>query len=73
MLESYKDHIKQDSNFYDKLSSLQNYLERHPSIEQQISKKGEIVFYSTDMPDNFSETASLFWGEKISASQLMVY
>lgn len=44
---------------------LKNYLWRHPEIEKGLGKKGKIVFYSTDITDNFQKLGNRFFGEKI--------
>lgn len=45
--------------------SLQNYLERHPEIEQKISRQEQRVFYTTDSAEDFSSKASLFFGQQV--------
>ena len=45
--------------------SLQDYLYRHPEIETKISQNGSRVFYTTDSADDFTNKASLFFGERI--------
>lgn len=47
--------------------SLAGYLQRHPEMEQRLSKGGERVFYTTDAPADFDRHATLFYGEGISA------
>ncbi len=41
------------------------YLNRHPEIEQQCSKKGHQRFYTTDDTDSFDSHASVFFGEQV--------
>ncbi len=43
-------------------SSLQHYLQRHPEIENKISRRGERSFYTTDSATDFSARGSLFFG-----------
>lgn len=50
--------------------SLKDYLHRHPEIERKISKEGERVFYTTDSPEDFSNKASIFFGERVEARHL---
>jgi glutamate racemase len=50
--------------------SLVEYLHRHPEIEQQCSKNGEYLFYTTDSVEDFDNHASLFFGEEISSRQV---
>jgi len=47
--------------------SLGKYLQNHPEIDQNCSKKGHIQFFTTDNPDTFEKQASLFFGQKIEA------
>ena len=49
-------------------SSLADYLQRHPEIDQKCSKNGEISFYTTDSPDDFDLQASFFYGESVRSS-----
>jgi glutamate racemase len=48
-------------------TSLVDYLERHPEIEEKCSKKGSRVFYTTDSPEDFDEHARLFYGEPVKS------
>jgi len=50
--------------------SLVNYLQRHPEVEKCCSKKGTREFFSTDSIDEFSSSASLFFGKTLEASHL---
>jgi glutamate racemase len=47
--------------------SLAKYLQNHPEIDQNCSKKGHIQFFTTDNPQTFEKQASLFFGQKIEA------
>jgi glutamate racemase len=47
--------------------SLGKYLQNHPEIDQNCSKKGQIEFFTTDNPNTFEKQASLFFGQKIEA------
>jgi glutamate racemase len=46
---------------------LVDYLKRHPEMDQQLSKSGEIKFQTTESADNFNEKAALFLGQKVEA------
>ncbi len=50
--------------------SLFDYLKRHPEMEQQLSKKGERLFFTTDSAADFEARASLFYGETVHATHL---
>jgi glutamate racemase len=45
--------------------SLQDYLQRHPEIEQKISRQEQRVFYTTDSAEDFTNKASLFFGQPV--------
>lgn len=50
--------------------SLVNYLERHPEIDECLGRSTRQRFYTTGDGRTFSEQASIFLGEKITASQI---
>lgn len=50
--------------------SLKDYLQRHPEIAEKISREGGRTFYTTDAPQDFSEKASVFFGERVEASHV---
>jgi glutamate racemase len=45
--------------------SLQDYLQRHPEIETKLSRGGERIFYTTDSAYDFTNKASVFFGETV--------
>jgi glutamate racemase len=47
--------------------SLVSYLQRHPDMDQRISKQKNINFYTTGDLDLFSKGATQFWGSEIIA------
>jgi glutamate racemase len=51
-------------------ASLQDYLLRHPEIEQQCSRHGQRYFLTTDNPQLFDQQATKFFGEKVQAEQV---
>lgn len=50
--------------------SLKDYLQRHPEIENRISKEGRRFFYTTDSAEDFDDKASVFFGEKVHSNHL---
>lgn len=50
--------------------SLTDYLDRHPEMQQQLSKDGSREFFTTDSPENFDNPASLFFGKEIRSKHL---
>lgn len=49
---------------------LDDYLMRHPDIEQNCSKNGTTTFYTTEQVPNFEEKASIFLKEPIKATTI---
>lgn len=45
--------------------SLRDYLQRHPEIETKLSREGKRLFYTTDAAEDFTNKASLFFGERV--------
>ncbi len=50
--------------------SLKNYLTRHPEYESQLSQNGTCRYLTTENADRFSQSASIFLAEKISAEHV---
>ncbi|MFI5156303.1 MAG: glutamate racemase, partial [Chitinophagales bacterium] len=46
-------------------NSLADYLNRHPAMEERISKNGQRIFYTTDSPEDFDRHANIFFGNKL--------
>lgn len=46
-------------------ASLEDYLHRHPQMENQISRGEKPVFYTTDNPESFDAPASRFFGQEV--------
>lgn len=51
-------------------ASLKQYLNRHPELDQLISKTGHLSFYTTDVPENFDKAASIFYGKPVHSEHL---
>lgn len=50
--------------------SLQDYLQRHPEIDEKCSKNGSRKFFTTGEPADFNDHASIFFGENITSTKL---
>ena len=50
--------------------SLVSYLQRHPAMEQKLSKGGKITFSTTGNPLDFGYAASTFWNQDIVAEKV---
>ncbi|MCX8020439.1 MAG: glutamate racemase [Chitinophagaceae bacterium] len=46
---------------------LDDYLKRHPEIEERCSKQGTLRFFTTDSTDDFDNHAALFYGRSIKS------
>ncbi|NGM61350.1 glutamate racemase [Sphingobacterium sp. SGG-5] len=53
-------------------NSLADYLQRHPEVESNCSKEGQLQFYTTDDPRDFEEKAEVFFERKVKASHIKV-
>ena len=49
---------------------LEDYLNRHPEIEQKCSKNGEVHFLTTENKIDFDSKASLFLGKEIDSEHI---
>lgn len=52
--------------------SLEDYLQRHPEIDQKCSRNGVTQYYTTENPDIFSDRATLFLGQDIVAQKIIL-
>lgn len=52
-------------------SSLQFYLQKHPDVAQQCSRRGQYYFYTTECTEDFNRKAAIFLGHEVR-SQLLV-
>lgn len=52
--------------------SLQDYLSRHPEMEQRLGKKGTCCYQTTEQPDGFSEQAQVFLGHPVEAERVQL-
>lgn len=53
-------------------NSLQEYLQRHPKMENRLTKNGSMQFYTTDDAKDFNEHASAFFGRPVQSHHLAV-
>lgn len=51
-------------------ASLKDYLQRHPEIENRISKEGNCLFYTTDSTEDFDNHATTFFGKGIKSKHI---
>ncbi len=50
--------------------SLQDYLQRHPSINSQLTRGASLRFLTTEQPTNFNGAAALFLGHPVQAQHI---
>ncbi len=65
--EFVPDHVKIVSQGPIVANSLKDYLNRHPGMNQRLSRGGEVTFYTTEYPERFNPSASLFLGRTVNA------
>jgi glutamate racemase len=53
-------------------SSLRNYLDRHPGMDQKCSKGGRCQFFTTEDPERFDQAAQLFLQQEVKSMHLEV-
>lgn len=51
-------------------SGLKDYLKRHPEMDAQLSKNKKVGFFTTDLPEIFNTSASLFFGQAVNSQHL---
>jgi glutamate racemase len=51
-------------------ASLENYLFRHPEIEEKCSKSGQIEFYTTDSVKDFDKHSAIFFGKPVASNHV---
>jgi len=51
-------------------ASLQQYLQRHPEMEQCITKGSQTLFYTTENPETFNASATIFFGQPVEANRI---
>lgn len=51
-------------------NSLAAYLQRHPEIDEKLTKNGHLEFYTTDDPADFDRHATRFFGQSVTARHL---
>ncbi|MBS1772482.1 MAG: glutamate racemase [Bacteroidetes bacterium] len=74
LMDSIKRHLPQGINIIAQgdivAASLADYLHRHTDIENNITKTGSTLFYTTDDAFDFNNHASVFFGKQVTALQL---
>lgn len=66
------DHIKILAQGELVADSLVDYLNRHPEVKEKCSEGGNLEFYTTDNPKDFSDKAYIFFGKNLEAKHIKV-
>jgi glutamate racemase len=76
LLNKIKQYLPQDITILSQgeivAKGLNDYLQRHPEIDAKCSKGGTLKFFTTEMPHNFDEQASRFFGKAIKSEHLQL-
>jgi glutamate racemase len=51
-------------------TSLENYLFRHPEIEEKCSKNGSLQFFTTDSTTDFDKHTAIFFGKQVRSTHV---
>lgn len=74
LLNSIKKFVSQNINIISQdnivAKSLDDYLKRHPEIEQRLNKNSNIHFFTTDNTDLFNQRAKIFFGQEVIAQRV---
>jgi glutamate racemase len=64
-------HIKLLSQGNIVATSLEDYLHRHPILENRITKNETIQFFTTDEVDDFNNKSAVFFGKEVQAKKII--
>lgn len=53
-------------------NSLQDYLARHPEIDEKCTKRGQVRYLTTESEERFMECAQIFLHEKVNAEHVVL-
>ena len=51
-------------------NSLQDYLQRHPNMEQMVTKGGSCKYLTTESEEKFKESALIFLHEQVDVTHV---
>lgn len=76
LLPKIKDYLPRNINVISQgplvADRLDDYLYRHPEIEDRCTKNNIVKFYTTDAADTFDSHAAIFYGEPISSEKIIL-
>ncbi|UEG51004.1 glutamate racemase [Ferruginibacter lapsinanis] len=74
LMDKIKEHVPPGINVVSQgeivAKSLVEYLQRHPEIDQKLSKNAQISFFTTDSAEDFDSHASAFYGKSVKSTHL---
>lgn len=74
LLETIQKYVPQNIKILDQgkiiAEKLQEYLVRHPEIDNRLTKGGSLTFETTESAENFEGKAALFMGQKVTAGHV---
>lgn len=74
LLDTIQKYVPQNIKILDQgkiiAEKLQEYLVRHPEIDNRLTKGGSLTFQTTESAENFEGKAALFMGQKVSAEHV---
>lgn len=74
LIEAIRKFVPVDINIVEQgkivAEKLVDYLRRHPKMDEQLTKKGNIEFQTTESKENFENKAAVFLGEKVVAKHI---
>ncbi len=53
-------------------NGVKDYLKRHPEIDQNCSQNSTVTFLTTDFPETFNKSASLFYNQQVEAHRIVL-
>ena len=76
LLPKIRQHMPKSVNIIEQggyvASSLKSYLDRHPEMEECLSKEGSVRFLTTERAEQFREKAAAFMGEELKAERVQL-
>lgn len=74
LLETIQKYVPRNIKILDQgkiiAEKLQEYLVRHPEIDNRLTKGGSLTFQTTESAENFEGKAALFMGQKVKAEHV---
>lgn len=76
LIDNIKQHIPENIHLVAQgeyvAKSLENYLMRHPEMEEKCTKNGHSLFYTTEHEEKFARSATIFLNKEIEVEQIIL-